>query len=724
MFCGIAFLCVLVALTPKAADSVDLKRTRTLENSDTPLYQNEGCFSTKTETDGVYLGIFPPNTFSTVDQCAQIARRQDFTEFALFEGGLCRGGHDFQEIYSDQGTSLSCSNGVGGKDSVALYTVTKSGRSCPIESSDKATKRCRKQRQQETAKTRKDYELGQIKYKFDLAHLNRNSSEVYRILQDDALDHHWIDLYNSTIHKNRFLFFKLYFEKQEDDYTRIYNYFVENQLTLVDSENHRYFRFPFQDKNIPFRNLSDLALWRDDELFTDQRLAGNNPMAIQRVSWDPAIHGGVDWTELSGKLNSKFDWERAIQDTIGMDISIAQAIYQGFVYVVHYPLYDGLDPLNDGLDPPFGRLMDAFSPIAIFASKPSRQQRPNRLKPVAIQLNSSPDSPVYTPEDTELWLMAKHVLQAVDFVQTQIVEHLFKLHLFMEPICVCMHRYLAKVHPIHHLLKHHCRGLIGTNSFGFPFLMADDGSINKLMTVGLKGAETMMSRAFKYISWDDIDFLGNIKKRGLGDKEKLPYYPYRDDGELIHDSITNMVNEYVDKYYISHKEVQADNELQKFAHDVSLGSGKVKDFPSTITSKWILKKHLTRFIWALSAQHSAVNYPVDHSGALTLNMPTKLYLDDKAGPGHYGFNNLPRRFTCTSQAALAMTLAAMHYDSLFDFVARLPDKKGRLVVQKYYNYLQGYVTSTIQKRNVKRFDEGHLPYPYFLPAWIANSIHT
>ncbi len=95
---------------------------------DTPLYQNEGCFSTKTETDGVYLGIFPPNTFSTVDQCSQIARRQDFTEFALFEGGLCRGGHDFQEIYSDQGTSLSCSNGVGGKDSVALYTVTKSGR--------------------------------------------------------------------------------------------------------------------------------------------------------------------------------------------------------------------------------------------------------------------------------------------------------------------------------------------------------------------------------------------------------------------------------------------------------------------------------------------------------------------------------------------------------------------------------------------------------------------
>lgn len=54
--------------------------------------------------------------------------------------------------------------------------------------------------------------------------------------------------------------------------------------------------------------------------------------------------------------------------------------------MVYYPLYDGLDSL--GIDR-FGKLMDAFSPIAIFASKPSRQQRPNRLKPVAIQLNSS-----------------------------------------------------------------------------------------------------------------------------------------------------------------------------------------------------------------------------------------------------------------------------------------------------------------------------------------------
>ena len=35
-------------------------------------------------------------------------------------------------------------------------------------------------------------------------------------------------------------------------------------------------------------------MWRDDEVFTDQRLAGLNPMAIQRVSWDPGNQAIID----------------------------------------------------------------------------------------------------------------------------------------------------------------------------------------------------------------------------------------------------------------------------------------------------------------------------------------------------------------------------------------------------------------------------------------------
>ena len=41
--------------------------------------------------------------------------------------------------------------------------------------------------------------------------------------------------------------------------------------------------------------------------------------------------------------------------------------------------------------------------------------------------------------------------------------------------------------------------------------MAEEGSINSLLTVGRIGSQVMMARAYQEISWDDTDFLDNIK---------------------------------------------------------------------------------------------------------------------------------------------------------------------------------------------------------------------
>ncbi|XP_015760380.1 PREDICTED: arachidonate 5-lipoxygenase-like, partial [Acropora digitifera] len=178
-------------------------------------------------------------------------------------------------------------------------------------------------------------------------------------------------------------------------------------------------------------------------------------------------------------------------------------------------------------------------------------------------------------------------------------------------------------------------------------------------------------------------------------------------------------------YYKSNKEIKQDQELQNFAKDTSTdGSGKVKGFPSKLSTKRSLKKHLKRIIWVLSAQHSALNYPIDHLGALTPNMPTKLYKDPRDGGEHYSIYSLPTAFTGGAQVSVAMTLASMRYDSLFDYGTSLPDRKGGEVVQKYYKYLHTYVKSILQRRNAERFERGYLPYPYLVPGWIANSVHT
>lgn len=56
----------------------------------------------------------------------------------------------------------------------------------------------------------------------------------------------------------------------------------------------------------------------------------------------------MDWTELSGKLNSKFDWERQIQDVIGMDISIAQVDHLIAVIIKPVLMYGGF--LSGGIN--------------------------------------------------------------------------------------------------------------------------------------------------------------------------------------------------------------------------------------------------------------------------------------------------------------------------------------------------------------------------------------
>ena len=67
------------------------------------------------------------------------------------------------------------------------------------------------------------------------------------------------------------------------------------------------------------------------------------------------------------------------------------------------------------------------------------------------------DSPVYSPENGDLWALAKENFQVTDFAYVEMVEHLLKTHLMMEPFCVCILRHLSKLHPLHQLLKYHCR---------------------------------------------------------------------------------------------------------------------------------------------------------------------------------------------------------------------------------------------------------------------------
>ena len=120
-------------------------------------------------------------------------------------------------------------------------------------------------------------------------------------------------------------------------------------------------------------------------------------------------------------------------------------------------------------------------------------------------------SPVYTPKDGDLWILAKLNVQVTDYGYHQVVEHLLKVHLLMEPFCVVLERQLSKVHPLYEMLQFHCRGIIVTNTFGAPALLLPYKFTHQLLAFGDKGSSELIVSGYEEVSWSDTDFILNLE---------------------------------------------------------------------------------------------------------------------------------------------------------------------------------------------------------------------
>ena len=71
-----------------------------------------------------------------------------------------------------------------------------------------------------------------------------------------------------------------------------------------------------------------------------------------------------------------------------------------------------------------------------------------------------------------------------------------------------------------------------------------------------------------------------------------------------------------------------------------------------------------------------------------------------------------------------MSLGSLRFDVLLDYGGKLKDHRAKAVVNKYHARLTGPINSIITRRNKARLAVGKFTYPYLLPKWITNSIHT
>ena len=129
----------------------------------------------------------------------------------------------------------------------------------------------------------------------------------------------------------------------------------------------------------------------------------------------------------------------------------------------------------------------------------------------SFSLLHAKDSPVYTPKDKDLWMLAKLSVQGADLGYNQVAEHLAKTHLLMEPFCVSKDRQLSERHPLHQIIKYHCRGISITDKLAFKILLAEYGSLHNLFPYGYRGAVSIALKQFRLTSWKDTDFLNNIR---------------------------------------------------------------------------------------------------------------------------------------------------------------------------------------------------------------------
>ena len=74
-----------------------------------------------------------------------------------------------------------------------------------------------------------------------------------------------------------------------------------------------------------------------------------------------------------------------------------------------------------------------------------------------------------------------------------------------------MNRHLPALHPLHAILKFHCRGLLSVNSNGVHALLGERQAVHSLVPLGNIGTAEFMKRGFNKMVWNDFGLQKSIK---------------------------------------------------------------------------------------------------------------------------------------------------------------------------------------------------------------------
>jgi len=446
--------------------------------------------------------------------------------------------------------------------------------------------------------------------------------------------------------------------------------------------------------------------FQEDEVFAYMRVAGFNPLMIERV---------VSPGDRFPVTNDQY------QAVMGSEDSLLAAGQEGRLYLADYAILDGA--LN-GTFPHEQKYV--YAPLALFAVP--RGSEPHRmLRPIAIQAGQTPGiNPIITPNSGRYaWQFAKTIVQIADATVHEPVNHLARTHLFVGAFILPTYRQLPPAHPLSLLLRPHFVGTLAINDAAQRVLIAKGGGVDRLLGSTIDNARVLAVKGLQSYRFDEAMLPTQLKQRGVDDPNLLPVYPYRDDALLVWDAIRDWVSDYLSLYYPTDAAVQSDAALQAWAAEaIAYDGGRVTGFGQAggIQTRAYLVDAITLIIFTASAQHAAVNFPQKDLMGYAPALPLAGYMPASTLQGEVSeqdyLNLLPPLDQAQRQLNLLFLLGSVYYNTLGDYPQNyFTDSRVLPLVQAFQAKLN-QVEATIQQRNQER-----LPYEYLRPSRIPQSIN-
>ncbi len=452
----------------------------------------------------------------------------------------------------------------------------------------------------------------------------------------------------------------------------------------------------------PLRPMPSVAeRWMEDREFARQRLDGINPFLIARIDRIPDNFAVT---------------EETVRPVLPEGLTLARLLSEGRLFMTDYADLQGAPIV-------LGRFQEA--PLALFWTNEDKT-----LLPLAIQLGQSETTApvVFTPADEWwTWLTARTFVQCAEGTYHEIIAHLTRTHLVMEPFWVAASRTLPPQHPVHALLRPHFTGTININYEARTELIVPGGPIDETNAVGTEGAYWLVNNAYGEWSFSDWDPRTEMGRRGVLDRDLLPGYHYRDDALRLYDAIDAYSEQLLRLYYHSDQDVQADPELQAWIAELtSPEGGRVKGLP-LVDGKLLrfddLHAIIRQTIYLVSCEHAAVNNGQYDQFGFIPNAPGALYLPPPTtrAPSNealftYG---LPPMKAVDEQLTLVHLLSEPTLTPLGEYPEDFFQQNGAatLAVDRFRSRLDE-VTIEIDRRN----RDLAVPYTYLRPPEIGRSI--